>query len=62
MNCGRLSRAESSFARAAEGSDPTAFVGCPEFEGFVDGEGFVAGNDNEDDVEVEIGGPEDLLM
>ena len=61
-NCGRLSGAESSFARAAEGSDPTAFVGCPEFEGFVDGEGFVEGNDNEADEEVEIGGPEDVPM
>ncbi len=53
MNCGRLSRAESSFVRAAGGSDPTAFVGCPEFEGFVDGEGFVADNDNEAAEEVE---------
>ena len=36
LNCGRLSRHESSFAGALEGSDLTAFSGCPEFAGFVE--------------------------
>ena len=37
LDCGRLSRHESSFAGALEGSDLTAFSGCPEFDGFVEG-------------------------
>ena len=37
LDCGRLSRHESSFAGALEGSDLTAFSGCPKFDGFVEG-------------------------
>ncbi len=37
LDCGRLSRRETSFAGALEGSDLTAFSGCPEFDGFVEG-------------------------
>ena len=37
LDCGRLSRHESSFAGALVGSDLTAFSGCPEFDGFVEG-------------------------
>ena len=60
-NCRMLSREESSFDRpdaefVAWYVAPTAFSGCPEFEGFVEG------NDNEAAEEFEIGGPEDLLM
>ena len=36
LDCGRLSRGGSSFANALQGSDPSAFSGCPEFDGFVD--------------------------
>lgn len=36
LDCGRLRRRESSFAGALEGSDPTAFGGCQEFEGFTE--------------------------
>ena len=35
LDCNRLSRHESSFAGAMIGSDPSAFRGCPNFEGFV---------------------------
>ncbi len=35
LDCNRLSRHESSFAGAMIGSDPSAFRGCPDFEGFV---------------------------
>ncbi|MBQ7650649.1 MAG: leucine-rich repeat protein [Victivallales bacterium] len=37
LDCSHLSRHESSFAGALEGSDPTAFSGCSEFDGFVEG-------------------------
>ena len=37
LDCGRLCRRDSSFAGALEGSDLTAFSGCPEFDGFVEG-------------------------
>lgn len=37
LACGRLSRRETSFAGALEGSDLTAFSRCPEFDGFVEG-------------------------
>ena len=39
LDCSRLSRIESSFASAVDGSDLTAFSGCPEFEGFLDDNG-----------------------
>ena len=35
LDCNRLLRHESSFAGALIGSDPSAFRGCPDFEGFV---------------------------
>ena len=35
-DCAHLSRAGSSFANALQGSDSSAFSGCPEFDGFVD--------------------------
>ncbi|MBE6396423.1 MAG: hypothetical protein E7046_05405 [Lentisphaerae bacterium] len=35
LDCNRLSRHESSFAGVMIGSDPSAFRGCPDFEGFV---------------------------
>ena len=35
FDCNRLNRQESSFAGAMIGSDPSAFRGCPEFDGFV---------------------------
>ena len=36
LDCWRLSRVESSFASAAHSSHPSAFSGCPEFDGFVE--------------------------
>ncbi len=35
LDCSNLRRHESSFASAMNGSDPSAFHGCPDFEGFV---------------------------
>ena len=36
LDCGNLNRHESSFSGALAGSDPTAFSGSPDFEGFVE--------------------------
>lgn len=36
LDCSNLNRHESSFSGALVGSDPTAFLGSPEFEGFVE--------------------------
>ena len=35
LNCNRLRRHESSFSGAVNGSDPSAFRGCPDFADFV---------------------------
>ena len=35
LGCNRFCRHESSFASAINGSDLSAFRGCPDFEGFV---------------------------
>ena len=36
LDCAHLSRVGSSFANALQGSDSSAFSGCPEFDGFVE--------------------------